>query len=535
MLKMITFLRGILRVFGVNYSRKYFLILGDTGVMCLYVRDNVLISSLYVSDDDTSELDVLLDKDKRAKILIVLDHADMSFSVHSLPAIGFLGIHQIINKKMRREYKSFDLQGAIKIGVSEEKKRHFDYGFVLSKVSGRLEKWTNYVLERDNNFAGFTVASLEYARIFVDMLTKATDGSNNDKMKWHIVVVHVKGAFRQIALKNKKMIFTRLIHIFNEDENTSISEKIYEEIQNSVQYLGRFGYTKDDILNVHIIASEEWLEKIDHKSKGDIICLTPEEVAKKIGIRLPELIEDRCCENLLGCYLINRGEKLCLKYKRARSILAYQRSEIWGNVISRIGMICSLIGVGYGSHTLYSEVLRGEMLSEKIQDVQSRQDLFAGSVKYDLKEIRDMESVVELHKMLISRNIDPLHYIHEFYKNQWKDVFFTEISWQHLSMRDQKLKMINEKMVNDILRKSGDKKFVSHRGDYCYLRVKLSMLGQSKENFSVFKRHEFVDTEFKGLFGNDYVVFVSPLPATISLDSGDNKMVPISVDIIGKV
>jgi len=91
------------------------------------------------------------------------------------------------------------------------------------------------------------------------------------RSSWQIFICHNKvGGFRQVAFKNDKILFTRLISSAIGESPDFVVGNIEQEVQNSFEYLKRLSLKEGENCDIYFIVSQEVknrLIKVKFKSK----------------------------------------------------------------------------------------------------------------------------------------------------------------------------------------------------------------------------------------------------------------------------
>lgn len=404
-----------------SYPRKsrFTLLIGDEGAILLHMKGSTVLSRQFVADASPSNLDELretIENDHQAPITMIIDSIDQSFVQQTLPPVSSLSVQKLIKRRLDRDFKPADIKGAIVLGKDKEGRKDWNFLMISVEKSPQLVLWLDFIMTFDNRFRGIVLLSVE-AGIFVKNLERALGISSKigTGSEWKILVSHNKvGGFRQIILRNGRMIFTRLALPVGEPTPPVVAGHIEQEMVSTIEYLKRFGYHPKAGLDVYILASEEVCKLVDVKrlEARNYHPFSPNEVAQKLGIKGATQPTDQFGDVVLAA-AIGSIRKNILKLTTIESRLfdKYQLFKI-GQRFAATFIILGL--VVYGAISGYGALITQSELEDSEQKLRvGNQALEA--VKRQIKDSKiDVELVgdqADLFKQIKSEARSPLPFI----------------------------------------------------------------------------------------------------------------------------
>lgn len=305
-------------------SGKFILSIGDEGGILTYVQGKAVVRRYFApspSYSDTRAFVEAMQADPKAPISMLVDVMDQSYIQQSLPPVSALSINNLIKRKMDRDFAADDLKGALQIGREKEGRRDWKYLFVTLSKTPQLQSWLDLVMELPNQFEGIYLLPVE-AENFIHRLQDGIKGGAGKKKKtpaddgepkWQLLVAHNKvGGFRQVVLKNGKLMFARLAQPIGDNQPEVIAGNIEQEISVTIEYLKRLGYSEDQGMNVYVIASEYIKAAIDTSNINATAAhiLSPHEAALAVGLDQATEAGDQFADVLLAAAFATARKRL---------------------------------------------------------------------------------------------------------------------------------------------------------------------------------------------------------------------------------
>lgn len=423
---------------------QFILSIGDEGAILTYVQGGAVLQRLYAPTANYGDTQPFLDafqSDPKAPISMLVDVMDQSYLQQTLPPVSPLSVNNIIKRKMERDFAAEDLKGALKIGREKEGRRDWKYLFVTLSRSPQLDAWIDLVLDVPNRFEGIYLLPVE-AENFMHTLQRSVYGKPKKDEQvgsgamWQLLVAHTKvGGFRQVVLRNGKLIFARLAQPIGENQPEVVAGNIEQEISVTTEYLKRLSYSPDQGLDVIVISSDAVKKVIDATTiqARSTRIYSPYEVAQLI--ELPQAAEagDQFADVLLAA-AFSSAPKHLLKLESERQKELNRLYE--GMMAARVGG--GLLTVGSIAAILYYGASIPGAQSD-ISDLQQKTNV----AQQELAVIKEQESklpdslekmtdLVSLHQQLNDLGLEPDATLYQLQAlGAWKEkVLLREIVWQ---------------------------------------------------------------------------------------------------------
>jgi len=308
--------------------------IGDDGAILVYIENGVVQRRLFAASPDRQHTKTFVDvmnEYPHAPIYMLVDILDQSYVKHSLPPVTPLGLNKLVNRRLDRDFAKEDIKGALNLG--REQKGRKDWNFLLISISASsvLQGWLDIILDLPNRFAGIYLLPVECEQIipqFMERISSTTvstvtglqehsarrrvslprvkkekKSSVEEGVRWQILVSHHKvGGFRQVVLKDGRLVFTRISQGAEGATPELTAGNIEQEVLNTIEYLKRLSLSEANSLNVVFIVAQEVK---NHISRDRIPCnqaymFTPYEASELLELKQAVLSADRYGDMVLA-------------------------------------------------------------------------------------------------------------------------------------------------------------------------------------------------------------------------------------------
>jgi hypothetical protein len=418
-------------------SKGYFvLFIGDDGAVLVYYQGKQVLRRLFAPTYDDKMANSFLDllgEFASDPIYVLVDVLDQAYVRHTLPPVTALGVNKIIQRRLSRDFAASDLKGAISLG--REKNGRKDWNFLLISLSynGKLKGWLDLFYDLPNRLMGIYLSPVESQMVIISLknalhkqkITTKDDNQSNeggkskkDKKitlskktkseqvvvpKWDILVMHNKtGGFRQVVLRDNKLVFTRMAQYDPNDKPSVMAGNVEQEIKNTIEYLKRLSFSQGSELHIITIIGEEIKNNINPNAFNatSFMLLTPHEAAILLKIEEAVLSADKYTDIFLSCAFL-QYKKHCLKLM---SETIKQLDKLYQTIIlTKIAASLVIFGlIGYSSYSAYDGFMLSSRLNDKkneIKTVANRLETFkqqSGDFKVDPLKIDSLIKINDL-------------------------------------------------------------------------------------------------------------------------------------------
>ena len=422
-----------------SYPRKtrFTLLIGDEGAILLYMKGNAVLSRQFVPDASVSNLEELketIDKDRMAPITMIIDSIDQSFVQQTLPPVSSLSVQKLIKRRLERDFKPADIKGAIVLGKEKEGRKDWNFLMISVEKSPQLILWLDFIMNFENRFRGIVLLSVE-AGIFMKNLERAMGVPHSGTgAEWKILVSHNKvGGFRQIILRNGRLIFTRLALPVGEQTAEVVAGHIEQEMVTTIEYLKRFGFNARAGLDVYIIASGDVSSLVDPRrfDAASFHAYSPHNIAELLGIRGATQPTDQFGDVVLASS-IGSIRKYILKLTTVESRLfdKFQLFKYAQRLIGTflvLGLVVYGAYIGYGLLIIRSDIEDGQQKQRISQQAHAAIKQEIESSKMDLELVSDQ---TDIYRQIKSERRNPIPAFDQLSKAIKFPVVLRAVQWK---------------------------------------------------------------------------------------------------------
>lgn len=410
---------------GSRSKSKFLLSIGEEGIMLLYFKNNTLNKRYFAKNKNNkvvADLISCLSSDKKVPLYLVLNHVDQNYLLQFIPRVNKMSAYLSAKTKMEHFSRNNDISSMLLVEKLDE---NWCYLFVSSKAKHLIDHWLNVFVEIGSNFKGILMFPIEIVSIAKKILHK-------DLSNWKIIVAATKtGGYRHVVLKEKKMIFTRLISFTNDNLPGIIAGGIYQEVQNTIQSLTKFGFEKNSPIDLCIIVSEAIKASLSviNFSENSVSILTPYELGKILRAELAISEKDNFCDTTILFHSFKNKPINIFNTKETKEF--YLFNCLFLNS-PRIFLYLVLVLVVIDSlclRNLYSNFNVADNLSARQSTLNNK--LVKLSQSYNVKKIDEVYDFININNILSKIEYSPLTQVKYVEKLKVPSVELQSFEWNY--------------------------------------------------------------------------------------------------------
>lgn len=395
-------------------GNRYSLIIGDDGAILIYSEGAVVKSRNFIASTGQENLDYLkniLSQNSKAPLFLIVDSIDQSFVQQSLPPISSLGVKKLIKRRLDRDLGKDIIKGYILLEREESGRRDWNFLMVSLEKSKQLSIWLDFIEQIDNRLAGIYLLSVESEGI-IKSLNKAMGivrkkpkkGMPKTFSKWQVFITNNKvGGFRQVVLKDERIIFTRLGQPVGDATPAIIAGNIEQEMTSTIEYIKRLSFETQDGLDIYIIASEDINSHLDasRMQANNIYKFTPFEIADILGISGAAQPSDQFGDVILSTAISgNRKHRLQLSTPQAEKVNNLYNIIFYQRACTGLAVLGILVYGGMQGFNAWQEYSKLADLEQKKSSQQNRLNKVKEDTSKAGMEINKINETVSLYNQI---------------------------------------------------------------------------------------------------------------------------------------
>ena len=416
---------------------RFALFLGDEGAVLIYMKGATVLSRQFAPNADEGNLrvfqDVLL-QDKRAPIYFIIDTMDQVFVQQTLPPVSSLSVGKLIKRRLDRDFGANDIKGALKLGREDSGRKDWSFLMVSVERTPYISSWLEFAAELPNRFAGIYLFSVESERI-IRYLEKGFDTPQDDGgSRWKLLVSHNKvGGFRQVILRDGRIIFTRMTQPIGDPTPEVIAGNIEQGVSSTIEYIKRLGYSPQAGLDMYVIAADAVRSVLDLRKLGARVTqvVTPHETAQALNIQGATQPGDQYGDvAMAACIAAARKHVLTFLIPHFEKLASLYQSLIMLRTISVVafaGMMLYALLQCYEIYSLYQE--SDELSGRRVQEEALLNNLKAEVAGSSL-DIDRMSDMISLYKDLVDQRYSPVPFLAQMKNLSVMPFTIKDVEWK---------------------------------------------------------------------------------------------------------
>lgn len=416
----------------------FVLFVGDEGAILLYIKDKQVQSREFVSSPEGNEISAFnarFAEDTNAPILMVVDTMDQNYVQQSLPPVTSLSVGKLIKRRLDRDFPNDEIKGALALGREKGGRKDWNFMMIALERTENINRWLDYFDTLPNWLSGIYLVPVE-SEILVRQMEHSLHPDRVQRSQWQFLISYNKvSGFRQVILRNHRLIFTRVGQPVGELTPEVIAGNIEQEALNTIEYMKRMGLHPADGLDVYVIASAAINKAIEAArfKASHVDILTPHEVATKLHLEGATQEGDEYGDVILAAVL-GGSRRHVLKFitESARKLDLLFRFKVGQRIAISIftGVLISYVGTTlYDIKSIIDNV--DNLHTVKNQHVRQLEALKADIAKApeDIDKITDL---VELNEILKDRALSPVPMMRRIARSMGKGVRIKSLSWEEV-------------------------------------------------------------------------------------------------------
>jgi hypothetical protein len=321
---------------GGGKKQRFTLIIGDEGTILIYMQGAKVVRRLFAPSPQPTHTEAMVELMRahpKVPVLLLADVLDQQYIRQTFPPVAAMSVKGLVTRRLDRDFQAEDLKGSLPLGRDKTGRKEWNFLLIALVRTPLMQAWLDLVVELPNELKGIYLVPVE-AQIYLETL-RATITSDKPK-PWQLLVSHNKiSGFRQIVVREGKLVFTRVTQAIDDAIPAVIAGNIEQEILNTLEYLRRLGFQENNGLEALLVVSQDVHDALDLKRFGfaGAHVLTPLDVADALGLEQAALSADRFGDVVMAAAFSRAkkrilhlstpyADKLAMLYKVRKGVIA---------------------------------------------------------------------------------------------------------------------------------------------------------------------------------------------------------------------
>jgi hypothetical protein len=286
----------------------FILLIGDEGaVLSLVQRGNVVrrLFALDTQPDHVAAMQELMRMHEKVPLYVLLDVIDQQYVWQTFPPVSSLGVNKMVKRRLDRDFSAEDIKGAIALGRDKSGRKEWAFLLVSIVKTPALQAWMDWFFELPNDCLGMFLVPQESQKLIGAIADAyAAPAIKEQRSKWQLLFMQTKvGGYRQVVLRDNNLVFTRITQSEDEDNVLLAAGNVEQEIQNTIDYLRRLGFTDNQEMSAYVVIADEVKAHVDmHRfGLGAAHVVSPHALAVLLGYQNAAISGDRFADVVVSC------------------------------------------------------------------------------------------------------------------------------------------------------------------------------------------------------------------------------------------
>ncbi|KJV63375.1 MULTISPECIES: hypothetical protein [Ehrlichia] len=382
-------------------KNKVVISVGDNGAVILNIVNDAIRDKYFIKNEedmDFSKVVSCIVECKKSRVYLVLNHSDQIYTEHVIPAYSRIIARSLVKMNLSKVIGDCEVGAAFLLTKPDALNKSWHYMVATSRLNNLSKKLLEIITDNLCNFYGILLLPIELSYL-CDKLLKL-QGKDNEG--WVILIAYTKtNDFRQVVLYQGKIVHVSTI-VMAEDEMlpSIIAGKVYQEISDTILYLAKFGYSKESVINLYIIASSDIKTSLllfDFKNIDKSI-FTPYELSKVLVLKQSSSIMSEFCDTVVLCSIT---EEKPLKIFHTKSTRLFYRIFFFNKYFIP-SLLCFVVLMSLLNITYMFNI--NNSYDERINLLLRKEELVSRVEKMDqdaqVRQISEMYETIDVYKLL---------------------------------------------------------------------------------------------------------------------------------------
>lgn len=427
-------------------SSRIVLIMSDEGLQIYQVSGAGIKEIEFVSWDTDSFKEyvqhILANKCKKKPVVIFNDMVEQHYRKERIPKVGFGDKSSIIKSRLNYVFPNNQIRAALKLNKKFNTEGGGDpYLFAAIPKSESFNKTFSAVLASGSKLVGFYLLPIEGTAL-IEQLSKKLNKGNKTQSVWTIFIgQQSNGGLRQIVTRNGELALTRMTPIVDTDIEASLwANEVSEELEATMSYLSRFGYKKEDGLDIVIISNSSTHADLQQiiNVEADLRLMSSKDVADMVGARIGMPTDLRYTDPLYAAYLGRKARFLLPMQSNAIDSVTRPR-KIAGFVTMGLLAACAYVGfLSFQNVTKYVELKDSLSVTQQQLKTQEREyKIQADKMKELGVDLLMVDSALKNYYELDQKKVSILPFLNKVASSLGPDLTISSISVEAIENDNQ--------------------------------------------------------------------------------------------------
>ena len=420
-------------------KQQFMLFVGDDGAILTYMEGATVVRRLFAPTaaiDHTRTMTELMQQHPKAPVSIYFDVIDQQYVRQTFPPVSPLSVEGLVKRRLERDFPAEDLKGSLRIGREDTARKDWIYLLISLANTANFQQWVELAVEQPNHLLGAFLVPVE-CQLYIPLLASVTQRPDVS-VSWQMLISHHKvSGFRIVVLREGRLVFTRVSQAIGEAVPAVIAGNVEQEIQNTIEYIRRLGYTEATGLEIFAILASEVRDSIDSKriNASALNLLAPSDVAEALGLHQAALAADRFGDVVISSGMALVGKPALRLYPAyAKKLDQLFKARIAARVAAALVAVGLLLATGNAVIGALGARSESNTASETFAKETATLDLLKKQVEELGQEVNFKNDVAAFYQAIKPEEYSPLTALSELAKMKQPTISIDEWDWSTASI-----------------------------------------------------------------------------------------------------
>lgn len=295
-------------------------------------------------------------------VLILNDAVEQHYRKEKIAKLTALDRANIIKRRLNIAFPNYPTRAALPLkekkrkGVKTPPAEENVFLFAATPSTDSFKRLMESIRRSDSGISSYRLLPIESIGL-VDKISDrlAKDTKQSERATWCIMLgQHHGGGLRQIVTKGGQIALTRITPVIAPDDTNAAqwASEVVQEIQSTISYLGRFGYSQDDGLDIILVCRPDFGDLV-----GDMIniscnynTINLQRAAELAGINVGRNLDPHYADPLHVAWAAKKVQPTLPMASREIEAIANPRKAAF------FGMLLLTAAFGYLSYNISNEI-----------------------------------------------------------------------------------------------------------------------------------------------------------------------------------
>ncbi len=369
-------------------------------------------------DFEVNVADALNREAGTGSVYILNDTVEQHYRKEKLGKLNIVDKKNIVARRLNMAFPSYPTRAFVEL-KEKNKKKSVDqeslYLFSAVPSTDALRKLLDAIKRSDCAVSSYCLLPVESVDLVEKLASKlAKENRQTERSAWSLLIgQHHGGGLRQVVVKNNQIALTRITPVSQpvEGNGAQWASDVVQEIQSTISYLARFGYTQDDGLDIVMIAKPDYGALVE--GMLNIRCqfhlMTLQRAAELAGLNVGRNLDSHYAEALHVAWFAKKlSPSMPMKSREIETVAKPRKAAFYGALLLTAGLAYLLLNLSSEYQAIHAakqnaaEVQKMQVLADQIyQEEIKRKE----SLGIDIKLI---QSSIGIYKGFDQMTFDPL-------------------------------------------------------------------------------------------------------------------------------